>query len=68
MKKIRTENADYSPNDYKIMGDVLRLIIKRAERGLMYGPDMPSSREFALKLISELALDWDTFGNATVKI
>ena len=40
------------------MGDALKLIIKRAERGLMYGANMPSSRATILQDIAELA-DWE---------
>ena len=59
--KIRAEsrrikpNAEYSPEDYETIGAVLKLIIQRAEKGLLYGPDMPSSRHAVLNDIRELA-------------
>lgn len=47
--------AEYSPAEYEAMGAALRLIIKRAEKALQYGPDMPSSRALLLNDIGELA-------------
>lgn len=55
-RRIR-QNDEYTFRDFETMGAVLQLIIKRAERGLSYGLDMPSSRAAVLLDIEELA-DW----------
>ena len=47
-------NEEYSRDDMETMRAALRLIIKRAERGLLYGPDMPSSTAVCLDDISAI--------------
>lgn len=51
---IIKRNSDYSANEFEAMGEALKLIIKRAQKGLQYGPDMPSSRASILNDIAEL--------------
>lgn len=60
-------NANYSDKDFEMMGAVLRLIIKRAEKGLQYGPDMKSSRAVAFQYIAELA-DWKAYTDQTARL
>ncbi len=57
MNRIKTTNDEYSKAEFDAMGQCLKLIIKRAEKGLQYGADMPSSRDAILHDIAELA-DW----------
>lgn len=56
-------NENYSQKQFEDMGAALRLIIKRAEKGLQYGNDMKASRAVAFQYIEELA-DWEGYVKA----
>lgn len=66
-EKYARLNEEYSKSEVELMTDSIRLIIKRAQRGLLYLPTMPSSAAVCLEDIKELA-DWHLLDECGVKI
>ena len=54
MKMPVRSNGEYPRDEVEIMRAAARLIIKRCERALTYGPDMPSSIAVNLADIPEI--------------